>query len=433
MTGDQLYVGFGSVEITPPVGLPIAGSLRPRESVGVADPLMARSLVVQSGDSAVAIVGADLLALPRELADRAIAEASRQTGIAPSHVLICCSHTHSGPYTMEGLYSFGVTDQGYVDRLSDLIAESVAQAWAGLQPCTAHIGRAIVQHNLEHRRLLCKDGTVYSVMMRDALNDLELCPQIVGSAGPIDPEMWVLRFDDAQGGPLGTLVNFGCHLTSRGGTRFSADYAGVIDEKMRGALGEQATTVFTLGACGNIKPCLTGERWREGAEGFAAQAVAAAMRARPLAGRVVVDAVRRDLAVPRRDPATQAAEAIARMRYEGAGDRAEVFVEQMQVIGRLPETLSVPVSAARIGPFAIATNPGELFVEHGLSIKQRSPFPHTVVAELTNDAIFYQPTREAFAQMGYETLVGPNRVSIEGIERIVSTAVELLDELWTKE
>jgi hypothetical protein len=42
----------------------------------------------------------------------------------------------------------------------------------------------------------------------------------------------------------------------------------------------------------------------------------------------------------------------------------------------------------------------------------------------------YQPTREAFAQQGYETLVGPNRVSMEGIERIVETAVELTEALW---
>ncbi len=53
-----------------------------------------------------------------------------------------------------------------------------------------------------------------------------------------------------------------------------------------------------------------------------------------------------------------------------------------------------------------------------------------MVAELTNDLILYQPTREAFEQQGYETLVGANRVSIEGIERIVDTAVDLLGELW---
>jgi hypothetical protein len=97
---------------------------------------------------------------------------------------------------------------------------------------------------------------------------------------------------------------------------------------------------------------------------------------------------------------------------------------------QMPETLSVPINALHIGPFALASNPGELFVEHGLDIKTRSPFPHTAVAELTNDLIMYQPTRRGFELEGYETLVGPNRVSMEGVETIVNTAVELLDALW---
>ena len=98
----------------------------------------------------------------------------------------------------------------------------------------------------------------------------------------------------------------------------------------------------------------------------------------------------------------------------------------------MPAHLLVPVNAARIGPFAIATNPGELFVEHGLAIKKRSPFPHTVVAELTNDSVKYQPTKEAFEQQAYETLVGANWVSMEGIEEIVHTAVDLLQDLWAR-
>jgi neutral ceramidase len=107
-----------------------------------------------------------------------------------------------------------------------------------------------------------------------------------------------------------------------------------------------------------------------------------------------------------------------------------VFEPLLDHVAEMPECLTVPVNAVGIGPFAIATNAGELFVEHGLTIKQRSPFPHTVVSELTNDLIMYQPTRDAFEQQGYETLVGPNRVSIEGIDLLVDSAVELLQTLW---
>ena len=88
------------------------------------------------------------------------------------------------------------------------------------------------------------------------------------------------------------------------------------------------------------------------------------------------------------------------------------------------------MNAARIGPLGIATNAGELFVEWGLSVKKRSPFPHTIVSQLTNEWIGYEPTAQAFQHEGYETLVGVNFVPLEGIETLVDTAVELLQELW---
>lgn len=161
--------------------------------------------------------------------------------------------------------------------------------------------------------------------------------------------------------------------------------------------------------------------------------MAAAQRARTVAGPIRIGAARREIAVPRRDPTSQPPEAINRLQWGAAGGRADIFEPMLAHIAAMPDPLLVPINAAHIGPFAIASNPGELFVEHGLSIKRRSPFPHTIVAELTNDLIMYQPTRAAFDQQGYETLVGPNRVAIEGIEMIVNTAIELLKELWQVE
>ena len=43
-------------------------------------------------------------------------------------ILVSCSHTHSGPYTMEGLYSFGVTDPDYLATLPGAIADSIQAA-----------------------------------------------------------------------------------------------------------------------------------------------------------------------------------------------------------------------------------------------------------------------------------------------------------------
>jgi len=430
MRDSRLEVGFGQADITPPVGLAMAGSLDPRKNTGVGDPLMAKALVARSGGKAIALVGLDLVGLPREIADKAIARAAKRVPIDSGAIMLSCSHTHSGPYLRERAHMSEVTDPDYLASLPDLIAASIKAGYDACQPATMHLGRSLVHQGLHHRRVICKDGLAVNTWMPGILNDLARCPQVLGSAGPIDPEMWVARFDDANGQPFGVFVNFSLHVNSRFGVTYSADYPGVIAEYMRDAFGTGVASVFTPGACGNINPTMSGEKWRQGAEYLAEQAVAAARRAKRIEGPIVVDAERRDVSVPRRDPASQPSGAIGRLDWGGRGGREDVFETGLKHVAQMPEQLTIPVNAARIGPLGIASNAGELFVEWGLSIKRRSPFPHTVVAELTNDTIGYQPTREAFEQQGYETLVGANWVSLEGIEMLVDTAVELLEGLW---
>lgn len=432
MDETRIRVGFGEIDITPPDGLYMCGGLDPRENEGMTDPLQSHAMVVESGGGRIVVVGVDLIGLPKALADEIIAEAAGRTGIPPDAFLIACSHTHSGPYTAEGLYSFQVTDAEYLSSLPDRIAASVEQAVERVEPATMHIGRSLVHHGLHNRRVICPDGKVMNTWMPTALNDLELIPQVLGTAGPVDPELWVVRFDRLDGSTLGVFYNFSLHTNSKSGRTWSADYPCVVAELMREEYGPDVISVYTPGACADINVTMGGERWRESATYFAEQAVDAAQRAIPVEGPIAVGALRREITVPRRDPADQPPEAIGRLNWGGAGGRADVFDRQAELVSAMPEQLTVVIGAARIGPLAIACNPGELFVEHGLSIKRRSPFPHTVVSELTNDLIMYQPTREAFAQQGYETLVGPNRIAMEGVEQIVETAVELVEALWNE-
>jgi hypothetical protein len=187
--------------------------------------------------------------------------------------------------------------------------------------------------------------------------------------------------------------------------------------------------VFTQGASGNIQPPVTWTPdWKERSAVFARAAVEAAKGAIPVAEPVVVGYARRDVDVPRCNAEAQRSEAIIRL-----GWRPESFEGAKRTAEAMPRTLTVPVSAARIGPFAIATNAGELFVEWGISVKKRSPFPHTVLSELTNDWVGYEPTELAFQHEGYETLAGANFVSLEGIQKLVDTSVELLQELWKED
>jgi hypothetical protein len=416
----ELRVGFSQLDITPPVGAIITGPRHDR-SVGTDDPLLARTLVVQSGDRTMAIVGLDLVKIRRDLADAAITQASQRTGIDRNAVMICPTHNHSSPWIPMG----GPNNKDYISTLPGLIADSIEQACGALQPARMFLGRSLVYEGHHNRRVVSKsDGLVLNTWLKK-LNDLEQTPQVLGTEGPIDPELWVARFDALDGQVLGTLVNFTCHPCLHDRIRsktWSADFPGVIAQQMAQAYGEQVVCVFTQGASGNIAPPAQFiPNWREKASVFARAAVDAAKQATPIEGPIAVGYARRDLVVPRRDPADQREGAIARLGWRRSPG------------GAAPRSREVPVNAARIGPLGIATNAGELFVEWGLSVKKRSPFPHTIVSELTNDWIGYEPTAQAFGHEGYETLVGVNFVSLEGIQTLVDTAVELLQELWEED
>jgi len=387
-------------------------------------------MVVQSGGRKLAIVGIDLVKIRRDLADQAIALAARRTGIGHDAVLICPSHNHSSPLIpVPGNKT--TPNNAYLDALPERIATSVVQANEALQPARMSIGRSLVYEGHVNRRVISKaDGLALNTWLKK-LDDLEQVPQVLGSESVIDPELWLVRFDSSDGKMLGSLVNFTCHpcLHDRITIHtWSADYPGVIVEHLAREFGKQAVCVFTQGASGNIQPpvCWTPD-WKERAAVFAQAAVHAAKQSLPVE-TPVVDFARRDVAVPRCDAEAQRPEAVARL-----GWRPETFAGAKRSADAMPRTFSVPVSAARIGPFAIATNGGELFVEWGISVKRRSPFPHTVLCELTNDWVGYEPTALAFQHEGYEPLAGVNFVSLEGIERLVDTAVEMLEELWKKD
>ena len=63
-------------------------------------------------------------------------------------------------------------------------------------------------------------------------------------------------------------------------------------------------------------------------------------------------------------------------------------------------TIDVEVAGLRIGDFTLITFPGELTVQIGLNIKQKSPHAQTFVAGYTNGYIYYCPTAEQLKNVG---------------------------------
>jgi len=64
----------------------------------------------------------------------------------------------------------------------------------------------------------------------------------------------------------------------------------------------------------------------------------------------------------------------------------EVYAEQILTLSKIQEkSVLSEIQAISLGNIALASIPGELFVEYGLEIKKKSPFPHTFIIGYAND------------------------------------------------
>jgi hypothetical protein len=117
-------------------------------------------------------------------------------------------------------------------------------------------------------------------------------------------------------------------------------------------------------------------------------------------------------------------------KYPSYNDYYPDEVERFRREAAESPVYTTDVTAFRIGDIAFVSLSGEMFVEFGLLLKERSPFPHTFVAAYANDYGGYVATRDAFAGGSYETWPILNaRIGREGGYAMIDKAVELLEDL----
>ncbi len=79
---------------------------------------------------------------------------------------------------------------------------------------------------------------------------------------------------------------------------------------------------------------------------------------------------------------------------------------------------------------AIVSLPAEVFTEIGMYIKSRSPYPYTIITELTNGAIGYVPDRKAYAEGNYEVIT--SKVAAGAGEIMAENVLRMLNQLKNK-
>ena len=85
-----MRAGFGKAELTPPLGVELAGYgyYLQRRAAAVADPLYARALLLEQGEQRALLVSCEVLGLSRPVCDAVIRHAREALGCAEAAVTI---------------------------------------------------------------------------------------------------------------------------------------------------------------------------------------------------------------------------------------------------------------------------------------------------------------------------------------------------------
>jgi len=400
-----LLAGEGVVDITPPLGIEMGGFHRPpgqeRRIKAIRQPTAVRALVLQMGDTQVAVCSLDVAAVSDAMAARVRGEVARQAGIPPQNVRLSATHTHSMPGFCY-LRQWGATPKQFMAVVEKRSVEAVRRAKADLAPAEVALGKSRVgggNHNRTTKS--CKTDEQFT---KDSTDDERW----------LDTMLHAVLFH--RGGGKRTLLwfHFSAHAVCFADEAAGPDWPGMVAELVRKS--EKLDPSFLQGHCGDVNPG-DGSDWR-GEANQTAGAIYPALRQAIAAARPLrVDrlrTLREPLGVPldvalfktwldryRKDP-----KQCTGGQWVDA-DFAEDWYRGNAKRGLDDTQLPITASALQLGELAMLFHPAELYTCYGLAIRRDSPLPDTLVVGYTDGCIGYLPDPNAYKAGEYAAMTVP--------------------------
>lgn len=389
--------------------------------------------LVLDAQQRICLVSLDAQNVINSMAKSAAERIAAATGIPEGNILICATHTHSGPRMTN---AFGITpDPEYLRRMEEGSVQAAVKAVEAMDAAKSEAGITVLFGQYQeatvgrNSRLLLKDGSIGWSGYEEA--------DAVRPTGPYDPDLYVLAARRSDGTFAALAFNHSVHnIGAVCEDRMSPAFYGLAALEIERRHG--ATTLYLPGAVGS-----THNRTHVGSGVPAAECVhrvtaaveEALGRLQPaLPGPVQVLNRVFTARVRRFDEAKEAAAVrfyLERHRPQIAARQIEVFRKMREELApRQGAQLSMRLQVIRLGDIALVGIPGELFARLGLDIRRRSPFRHTCVVGLANEKVGYIPDRKAYADGGYQTWVGTHSMLEAGSgDAMADEAVAMLNEL----
>ena len=443
----MLKVGFARADITPPLGVSIAGSYKPRYAQAVHDPLYATAVTFDDGEKRIAVISLDLIGINMAFMSMlrpAVAEAI-ETDV--DGVFITCTHSHYGPSVAPTTATAdNFPNPEYGQWLIKRVADTAVLAVNDLAPVEKLLyTRGEAKDVSFVRRYRMKDGKART---NPGFNN----PDILHMLSDPDEQSQLLIIKRGEKPEIG-IVNFQVHADVMGQVYISADYPQFVRDTYELNI-PNSRCMFINGTSGDAnhfdlrldpqKDCALGaERARYMGKKIAMSVLSNYELAKEISGDKIkyakkIVTVKFNKGKPEEIPA---AVELAERYYKYGLDvalpesnvpgmsRAEIISKATRIyqMMSMPENKELIVTAVSVGDVVFVGFPGEPFTEVGRQVKNNSPFALTIHAGCANGFEGYYPMEDAFAENGYEA--NASRYVAGTAEKLIEAANEIVKSL----
>jgi len=432
---DTLRVGAAQQKITPKMGSHLGGYWRVRIAETVRSDLYTKAMVFEIKGRRVAIVANDLIGITPEIAAAARKIITERCSIPSDAILICATHTHTGPEIRDRKDRSYGSDPQYNAELIKIMAAVVEHASDSMFEGAVFVGQANADGYSKNRYCRLTDGRDVATYT-DLPDEPPYEGDIIGYASPMDNSVQTLCLKDAQNRIRATAVNFAAHPNSgKKATYVWAEWPGDTAQRVAEEYGEDVPCLLLQGAAGDVQ--CTSKMSREQV-GRGIGEVAIGINARVVKPMVtpVLDWRVETLKIPYCSR-VELAKVIAYYRRKKTvtdeeGRLMQRLIEFYEVWDKEGKVAELPVQCLRIGDMAIVGLPGEPFTALGLEIKGKSPAKQTFVVGYANDwrAAYVVPADQAHRGAYGERPCEARYLVDTAAKMMVDSALESLRDMW---
>ena len=445
---NNLRVGYSRLNITPPMGVNIAGYYKVRIADGVLDELEVCAVAVGSDKDTAILMTIDHCGITKDFLNEWRANIAEATGVPAEAIFIHSTHTHTGPVLVKN--SSNPLTQEYEIFLARRVRDAAVFALEDMKPAKMGIGTSEAKNVAFIRRYRMKDGTAKT---NPGVNN----PDIVAPIGITDETVSVVRFD-REGAETVVLANFANHPDVVGGNKISADWPGMTRRFVEKAIDDTKCIVFN-GAQGDVNHVNVHPKAGDfndmfnDFDGCSRGYGHARHIARVITGAVLsiydkveymdVDSVKyqqKIVDIPSNKPRPEDRPLAHKYNdLHKAGRDSESPYEAMMLttvvaeaarmvrLENAPDNFPMLFSAVSIGDVAMFGIPGEPFNGVGRALKQAEGWKMVIPCCNTNAKEGYFPMMDSYEEGGYEARSSSFKAGVA--ERIIEEGKKILSDM----